>query len=52
MGSDHNHHSLWECKCDCGNDITVTYGHLINGDTKSCGCIKSQGEEKIKNILS
>ena len=52
MGSDHNHHSIWKCKCDCGNDIIVTYGHLINGDTKSCGCIKSQGEEKIKNILS
>ena len=52
IGSNHNRHSLWKCKCDCGNDITVTYGHLINGDTKSCGCIKSQGESKIKNILS
>lgn len=52
IGSNHNRHSLWKCKCDCGNDIIVTYGHLINGDTKSCGCIKSQGERKIKNILS
>ena len=51
IGSNHNRHSLWKCKCDCGNDIIVTYGHLINGDTKPCGCIKSQGESKIKNIL-
>lgn len=52
LGSNHNRQSLWKCKCNCGNEVIVTYGHLINGDTKSCGCIKSQGESKIKNILS
>ena len=29
----------WLCKCDCGNEHTVTARHLKTGDTKSCGCI-------------
>lgn len=27
-----------ECKCDCGNFITVRTGNLKSGNTKSCGC--------------
>lgn len=37
--------SYWLCKCDCGNDIVVSIGHLRNGHTKSCGCLK-----KVKRI--
>lgn len=29
----------WMCKCDCGNETVVRSSYLINGDTKSCGCI-------------
>lgn len=29
-----------ECKCDCGNLITVRTGNLKSGNTKSCGCSK------------
>lgn len=35
-------HVLWLCKCDCGNEITVTTGHLLGGDTASCGCYQSE----------
>lgn len=28
----------WLCKCDCGNLVKVTTGHLRSGHTKSCGC--------------
>lgn len=28
----------WLCKCDCGKDSVVRVYHLINGNTKSCGC--------------
>lgn len=31
--------SVWRCKCDCGNESNVCYSNLINGNTKSCGCI-------------
>lgn len=30
---------LWKCKCDCGNEITVSASNLKTGNTKSCGCI-------------
>lgn len=30
----------WECLCDCGKTTVTTGRRLINGTTKSCGCIK------------
>lgn len=47
-----NHCAFWKCKCECGNEITVAGSHLRSGHTKSCGCLKSFGEEKINKILS
>ena len=44
--------ALWKCKCDCGNEIITTSHHLISGNTKSCGCLQSTGEEIISKILS
>lgn len=43
--------SLWECQCDCGNKIIVNGTVLRNGKRKSCGCLHSKGEAKIRNIL-
>lgn len=31
---------FWLCKCDCGNETKVPTAKLINGSTKSCGCLK------------
>ena len=31
----------WKCKCDCGNFTNVITTRLINGTTKSCGCLHS-----------
>lgn len=30
--------TIWLCKCDCGNEIEVSYNNLKSGNTKSCGC--------------
>lgn len=32
----------WNCKCDCGKAVTVSYSHISSGHTKSCGCIRSR----------
>lgn len=32
-------HPLWLCKCECGNFKTILQTHLIQGNTKSCGCL-------------
>jgi hypothetical protein len=31
--------ALWRCKCDCGNFSIVVISNLLNGTTKSCGCM-------------
>lgn len=33
---------LWLCKCSCGNYCETITPYLINGDTKSCGCLKRE----------
>lgn len=32
--------SLWEVRCDCGNEIIAAKNNIISGNTKSCGCLK------------
>ena len=32
----------WLCKCDCGNEKVVSSCGLLNGRTKSCGCLTSE----------
>lgn len=43
--------TYWTCQCSCGNYIDVRIDNLTSGRTKSCGCIKSRGEQKIQQIL-
>lgn len=45
------HCARWKCQCDCGNICVVSASHLKDGHTKSCGCLFSKGENKIKEIL-
>ena len=33
---------LWECACDCGTVKYVQTSNLNSGNTKSCGCTKSE----------
>jgi len=46
VGKNKHRKSLWLCKCDCGNETTVTINGLTSGNTKSCGCLR---EESVKN---
>ena len=52
-GIDKNGKQLWECECDCINKthIITTTTQLTTGNTQSCGCQKSIGEETIKTLL-
>ncbi len=36
----HDHKARWECVCDCGTKSFVTSSQLLQGKTKSCGCLK------------
>ena len=46
-----NNRTYWKCKCDCGREKIATSADLIQEHSKSCGCLKSKGESKIKDIL-
>ena len=40
-------HSLWVCKCDCGNTKTIASNNFREkGGTKSCGCLRSEAQRK------
>ena len=53
LGSNNKKSALWKCVCECGNDNFITTSHhLVSGNTKSCGCLKSIGESQIAIILS
>lgn len=36
----------WKCKCDCGNVTDVRTSVLLQGKTKSCGCLVSETVSK------
>lgn len=44
-------HVCYKCKCDCGGEVIVDSTNLRNGNTNSCGCIKSKGEMKIQQYF-
>ncbi len=37
---------MWLCKCECGNETNVEPRSLINGATKSCGCLWPERSKK------
>lgn len=33
---------MWLCRCDCGRSIRIMIGNLSRGNSRSCGCLKSE----------
>lgn len=33
---------LWRCRCDCGNEASITMESMTSGNTTSCGCKKTR----------
>ena len=51
-GKDNSGHIKWLCKCDCGNEISVSGDSLRGNKTKSCGCYNKErtSEASIKDL--
>ncbi len=41
-GINNRSRALWLCLCDCGIEKVVSSIHLLNGHTKSCGCLRKK----------
>lgn len=39
--------SVWNCVCDCGNEVRVLGNNLKRGHTKSCGCLSREKASEI-----
>lgn len=44
--------TYWQCKCSCGNIVSIERTHLVNRGQASCGCKQSIGELNIHKILN
>ena len=49
---EHDKHTKWHCRCDCGNEVDIDMGNLRQGFSKSCGCTQSIQEENIIKFLT
>lgn len=41
-GSNHLKHATWEVLCSCGTQFIVRSNDLVQGRTKSCGCLQKE----------
>ena len=48
MGSN----AMWECTCDCGGEIKTSSGQLMQGSTKSCGCLQANIGENVQKYIN
>jgi hypothetical protein len=49
LGKNKYNKAIWICECECGELTNVIGTLLVNGHTKSCGCLKSEAATS-KNI--
>ena len=42
-----NKRATWLCRCDCGKEVIVKGNSLLNGNTRSCGCLR---KEKVRDL--
>lgn len=50
-GKSKNRQTTWLCKCDCGKEKTIVRSSIVNGHSRSCGCLfrKSGGDASSRN---
>ncbi len=43
---------IWHCRCDCGNEVDVSYNELVYSNMKSCGCQKKEHDQALSSFLT
>lgn len=42
-------HGYWLCRCSCGKELVILASNFVKGNTRSCGCIRS--EDAGRNVV-
>lgn len=43
---------MWRCRCECGNEIDVSYNTLMYSHNQSCGCQKKEHDKMMQDFLT
>ncbi len=43
---------IWHCRCDCGNEVDVSYNSLMYTHLQSCGCKKKEHDQELGGYLT
>jgi len=43
---------LWHCRCDCGQELDVSYNDLVYTNLQSCGCQKLEHNAQLSQLLT
>ncbi|MCY9870439.1 hypothetical protein [Vibrio barjaei] len=49
-GYAHHDRAYWRCLCMCGKEIIERSDLLVNGNTKSCGCLRNDNLSKVNFV--
>jgi hypothetical protein len=41
VGANYHRVSIWRCRCECGKEVELPSNNFTRGNTKSCGCFRS-----------
>ena len=41
---------IWHCRCECGNELDVSYNSLVYANMKSCGCRKREHDMLLRKL--
>lgn len=39
--------NMWRCECECGGEKEVPAAYLLNGHTRSCGCMNAERQARL-----
>ncbi len=42
----------WDCRCDCGQEVTILANSLTSGHARSCGCLQREAAERNMEDLT
>lgn len=46
-----NHNTIWNCRCDCGKNISCLSRELLHDRKESCGCRKESMSKDARKIF-